>query len=81
MTVGRDYMLKKTTGPSAPKYFIDTQIVPRLVNAVGRGEVLLDRSAVRLGIRPSVLVGGAACVVAGLLWNTRRGQSGTTDQA
>ena len=64
MTVGRDYMLKKTTGPSAPKFFIDTELVPRLVNAVGRGEVMLDRTAVRLGVRPSVLVAGAAGILA-----------------
>ncbi|WP_428970430.1 hypothetical protein ACQR50_07455 [Sphingomonas sp. Xoc002] len=81
MTVGRDYMLKKTTGPSAPKFFIDTQIVPRLVNAVGRGEVLLDRSAVRLGVRPSVLAAGAACVMAVLLLGIPQGRRGTLGDA
>ncbi|WP_454280651.1 hypothetical protein [Sphingomonas sp. Marseille-Q8236] len=81
MTVGRDYMLKKTTGPSAPKFFIDTQLVPRLVNAIGRGEVLLDRSAVRLGVRPSVLAAGAACVMAVLLLGIPRGQRGARDHA
>ncbi|WP_428970233.1 hypothetical protein ACQR50_06275 [Sphingomonas sp. Xoc002] len=81
MTVGRDYMLKKTTGPSAPKFFIDTQIVPRLVNAVGRGEVLLDRSAVRLGVRPSVLAAGTACVMAVLLLGIPRGRRGTLGDA
>lgn len=81
MTVGRDYMLKKTTGPSAPKFFIDTQIVPRLVNAVGRGEVLLDRSAVRLGVRPSILVAGAAGALALLILGTRRGRPAAIEQA
>jgi len=81
MTVGRDYMLKKTTGPSAPKFFIDTQIVPRLVNTVGRGEVMLDRSAVRLGVRPSILVAGAAGVLALLLLGTRRGRQSAVEQA
>lgn len=81
MTVGRDYMLKKTTGPSAPKFLIDTQIVPRLVNAVGRGEVLLDRSAVRLGVRPSVLVAGAAGALALLILGTRRGRPAAIEQA
>ncbi|GAA3267360.1 hypothetical protein [Sphingomonas yabuuchiae] len=81
MTVGRDYMLKKTTGPSVPKFFIDTQIVPRLVNAVGRGEVLLDRSAVRLGVRPSILVAGAASALALLILGTRRGRPAVIEQA
>ncbi|HJO65255.1 MAG TPA: hypothetical protein QF469_07930 [Sphingomonas sanguinis] len=81
MTVGRDYMLKKTTGPSAPKFFIDTQIVPRLVNTVGRGEVMLDRSAVRLGVRPSILVAGAAGVLALILLGTRRGRQAAVEQA
>ena len=81
MTVGRDYMLKKTTGPSAPKFLIDTQIVPRLVNAVGRGEVMLDRSAVRLGVRPSVLVAGAAGALALLILGTRRGRPAAIEQA
>ncbi|KQO57286.1 hypothetical protein [Sphingomonas sp. Leaf257] len=81
MTVGRDYMLKKTTGPSAPKFFIDTQIVPRLVNAIGRGEVLLDRSAVRLGVRPSILVAGAAGALALLILGTRRGRPAAIEQA
>ena len=81
MTVGRDYMLKKTTGPSAPKFFIDTELVPRLVNAVGRGEVMLDRSAVRLGVRPSILVAGAASALALLILGTRRGRPAAIEQA
>lgn len=81
MTVGRDYMLKKTTGPSAPKFFIDTQLVPRLVNAIGRGEVMLDRSAVRLGVRPSVLVAGAAGVLAMLAFGAGRRRPAAMEQA
>ncbi|KQN93576.1 hypothetical protein ASE95_01100 [Sphingomonas sp. Leaf231] len=63
MTVGRDYMLKKDRGPSAPKVFVDTQVVPRLVNAAGGAEVALDRAARWTGMRPSLLLAGA---VAGL---------------
>ena len=68
MTVGRDYMLKKTTGPSRAKYVLDTKVVPGLVNAAGGAEVLLDRAAVRLGQRPAVLVAGAAGLAAALLF-------------
>jgi len=67
MTVGRDYMLKKTTGPSAPKYVFDTKVVPGLVNLAGGVEVALDRAAVRLGQRPAVLVAGAGGAVTLLL--------------
>jgi len=59
MTVGRDYMLKKDHGPSAPKMFVDTQVVPRLVNSIGGAEVALDRAARWSGMRPSLLLAGA----------------------
>lgn len=77
MTVGRDYMLKKTT-PFGPEIFHRHANCAATGQRRRRGEVLLDRSAARLGIRPSVLVGGAACIMAGLLWNMRSGRSGTT---
>ncbi|PVE57791.1 hypothetical protein DC429_09920 [Arthrobacter sp. TPD3018] len=67
MTVGRDYMLKKTIGPSTPKYVFDTKVVPGLVNLAGGVEVALDRAAVRLGQRPAVLVAGAGGAVALLM--------------
>lgn len=60
MTVGRDYMLHKGSGPSAPKFFLDTQVVPRLVDAAGGAEVALDRAARATGVRPSLLLAGAA---------------------
>ncbi|MBB4619780.1 hypothetical protein [Sphingomonas abaci] len=78
MTVGRDYMLKKTSGPSGPKYLLDTKVVPRLVNTAGTAEVWLDRAAVRLGQRPAVLVAGAAGLAAALLFGAlRRGNAAT----
>lgn len=60
MTVGRDYMLHKGDGPSTPKFFLDTQVVPRLVDAAGAAEVTLDRAARATGVRPSLLLAGAA---------------------
>lgn len=60
MTVGRNYMLHKGSGPSAPKFFLDTQVVPRLVDAAGGAEVALDRAARATGVRPSLLLAGAA---------------------
>ena len=73
MTVGRDYMLRKDRGPSAPKFFLDTQIVPRLVNSAGGAEVMLDRVARLTRVRPSLLLAGAAGaltlgVAGGLRW-------------
>jgi len=71
MSVGRDYMLRKEGGPSAPKLFLDTKVVPRLVDAAGGAEVALDRAARATGVRPSLLLAGAAgalsLVVAGAL--------------
>jgi len=64
MSVGRDYMVKKTTGPSVPKLFLDTRIIPRLVNTAGGAEVLLDRVATRTGLRPLLILAGAAGGVA-----------------
>jgi hypothetical protein len=70
VTVGRDYMLEKPSGPSAPKLFLDTKIVPMAVNAAGSLEVALDRASARTGIRPSLiltgLVGLASIVLLGL---------------
>ena len=77
MVIGRDYMLKKPAGPSAPKRFLDTRVVPRVVNMAGAAEVALDAAAVRAGIRPSVIVVGVAGMAVftalRLLTRTRRG--------
>jgi len=64
MSVGRDYMVRKTMGPSAPKLFLDTRIIPSLVNAAGGAEVMLDRAAVRTGLRPLLILAGATGGVA-----------------
>jgi len=60
MAVDRDYMVRKGSGPSAPKLFLDTKVVPRLVDAAGGAEVALDRAARATGVRPSLLLAGAA---------------------
>jgi hypothetical protein len=59
MVVGRDYMLEKPSGPSAPKLFLDTKVVPAAVNSLGSLEVVLDRASARTGLRPGVLLAGA----------------------
>jgi hypothetical protein len=64
MLVDRDYMLKKPSGPSAPKLFLDTQVVPVVVNALGGAEVALHRVSARTGVRPAVLLAGIAGVLA-----------------
>ena len=44
VVIGRDYLLKKPGRPSAPKLFLDTQVVPLAVNIAGGLEVALDRA-------------------------------------
>ena len=69
MAVGRDYMLKKAAGPSAPKLFLDTRVVPAVVNFLGSAEVTLDHLSVRTGVRPGVILAGAAVLgSAGMYW-------------
>jgi len=63
MTISRDYLLKKPPGPSAPKLFLDTRVIPLIVNIAGGAEVALDRTAVRSGIRPAVILAGAVGAV------------------
>jgi hypothetical protein len=60
VVIGRDYLLKKPHGPSAPKLFLDTRVIPAAVNIAGGLEVALDRAAVRTGIRPAVILLGMA---------------------
>jgi hypothetical protein len=62
MVVGRDYMLKESTGPSAPKLFLDTKVVPAAVNLLGGLEVALDRTSARTGLSVRTLLAGAAGV-------------------
>lgn len=65
--VDRDYLLKKPSGPSAPKLFLDTQVVPAGVNTLGSVEVALNRVAARTGVRPAlILTAGAGAIVYGL---------------
>lgn len=77
MTIGRDYMLKTPDGPSKPKLFLDTQVVPRIANIAGGVEVALDHASVRMGVRPSVILAGVTCLLSfgmfGLLRNRRAG--------
>ena len=72
MVVGRDYMLKKPAGPSAPKLFLDTQVVPRAVNLAGGLEVALDRASARTGIRPMLILAGAAGAASLMLFQLLR---------
>jgi hypothetical protein len=72
MTVGRHYLLRKPAGPSAPKLFFDTRIVPLATNIAGELEVLLDRTATRTGIRPVVILAGAAGIASVVLYRLLR---------
>ena len=63
MMIGREYLLKHSTGPSGPKLFLDTQVVPFAANIAGSLEVALDRTSVRCGVRPVVILAAAAGLV------------------
>jgi len=60
MLIGRDYLLKKSGRPSSLKLFLDTQVVPLAANIAGGLEVTVDRAARRMGVRPAVILAGAA---------------------
>lgn len=75
MVVDRDYMLRKQSGPSAPKLFLDTKVVPAVVNAFGSMEVGLARAAARTGVRARSLAGAAALGSLGLAWLLIRSRS------
>ncbi|BAU92202.1 hypothetical protein MPPM_3597 [Methylorubrum populi] len=77
MIIGRDYLLKKPSGPSAPKFFLDTQVVPFATNIAGSLEVALDRAAIRTGIRPAVLLAGMAGLTSFALFHLLRQRSTT----
>ncbi|MEE7494658.1 hypothetical protein [Methylobacterium oryzae] len=63
MAVGRDYLLKKPSGPSGLKLFLDTQVVPLAANIAGSLEVALDRAAARTGVRPALILAGATGLI------------------
>jgi len=73
--IGRDYMLEKPAGPSAPKLFLDTQVVPLAVNIAGGLEVALDRASMRTGIRPAIILAGVTGAVSLALYSLLRGRS------
>ena len=50
--VGRDYLLKKGEGPSAPKLFLDQRVIPLAIDAAGAVEGVLERVAVRVRRMP-----------------------------
>jgi hypothetical protein len=72
--IGRDYLLKKPHGPSAPKLFLDTRVIPAAVNIAGGLEVALDRAAVRTGIRPAVILLSVAGMLSFTLLRFWRGR-------
>jgi len=77
VTVHPDYMLKKPSGPSAPKLFLDQRVVPFGVNVAGALEAGLYRFADRTGIRPALIVTGLMVGVSALLMSMQRSQQPT----
>jgi hypothetical protein len=74
--VDRDYLLKKPSGPSAPKLFLDTRIVPAGVNTLGIAEVALARVAARTGVRPALILAGTGGILACALFHFAGGRAG-----
>ena len=81
MIIGRDYLLKKPSGPSAPKFFLDTQVIPRAVNLAGGLEGVLDRASVRTGVRPAVILAGVAGFVGLSVYGLLRYRSAAAEQS
>jgi hypothetical protein len=76
MVVDRDYMLKQQSGPSPPKLFLDTKVVPAVVNALGSVEVGLARASARTGVSATgILASAAALGLVGIASLLIRGRS------
>lgn len=60
MVVSRHYLLAKPSGPSRLKVFLDQRVIPFAIDMAGGCEVAVQRVSQRTGVRPAVLVGGAA---------------------
>lgn len=63
MLINRDYLLKRPSGPSASKQFLDQKILPLAVNALGRVEVAISRTSARTSVRSAVIVASMVAVV------------------
>lgn len=50
--VSQAYLLHKPAGPSAPKRFLDQQIIPAIANMLGSGEGAVLAAARRIEHRP-----------------------------
>ena len=72
MIIGRDYLLKKPAGPSVPKLFLDTRVVPLAVNMAGGLEVALDRASARTGVRPAMILAGIMSLMSLVLFGLLR---------
>ena len=68
MIIGRDYLLEKPPGPSAPKQFLDQRVVPLAVNMASTLEFALDNAARRTGLRPAVILSATTVATALLAW-------------
>ena len=80
LIIGRDYLLKKPSGPSAPKLFLDTQIVPLAVNVAGGLEVALDRASARTGVRPALILAGITGLLSFALFRLLRNRGMATEK-
>ncbi len=58
--VGKDYLLEKPPGPTAPVRFVHQQVMPVMIDIAGAGEVALQRLSNRLAVKPAAILGGLA---------------------
>lgn len=79
MVVSRDYMLEQPSGPSAPKLFLDTKMVPAAVNILGSAEVALARMSARSGVRVRTILAGVAGLGSAALITLYLRSGGTSD--
>ena len=77
MTVGRNYLLEKPSGPSEPKRLFDQWVIPLIVNFASRCEFALDDASRRTGLRPSIVLSTGIAALVTLIWAVVRGRTPT----
>jgi hypothetical protein len=77
VTIGRNYLLEKPPGPSAPKRLFDQRVIPLVVNLASRCEFALDDASQRTGVRPSFILFAGTAVLVAVTWSLARGRTST----
>ena len=70
--VTRDYMLDQPPPPPAWRQFVNLEVVPAAINALGAVETVIEKAAVRARTRPATSLGVALGAGCGLAFLSRR---------